>query len=525
MGLYNDFKFITSNMGRVIKSRPSRISKQSRDAALMQRGFSHGVNVGAKRTAYYPGAANGVLQGDWPVSINSSISTVRSDFKYLCGRSEMAYRSMAVARRGINILTQYIVGQGNRPYPAVRDANGEPIDAINSILASDWERFNDQSIRNGTQQLTDYQAQALDFITLAVYGTVILNKINSSKGSMLPYAFQSLKPYRLDFSKDTYYGGNYEEMPSKKIVHGIEINDYAEPIRFYFENGRIYEAENMNMIFYPLETEQYLGMPWLTPVLPQIWDHQALFDDKIKTSRIGAKLGMHMGKKDASGIAELLQNQGNSDAEYIELDYTGMYLGSEKPEPITITDPISNTFEPLIKMQMQYVAIGLGFSYQLFTSDLTGANFSSARMNKITDNAYFRSLYKWFVKARNQKRWEQFVEMEVYAGRLSRAGVGISEYLHDPWLFNQCFHLPMDSEGWVDPLKDIQALQMAYKLGQITYQEICSYGGKHYRATMKQLQKEREELTSAGLDYLLPENINNVQPAQNSIGVINDENT
>jgi lambda family phage portal protein len=524
MGFYNDLKFFTSNMGRVINSRPSRIAKLERDLAIMQRGFSHGVGVGEKRAQmYYPGAANGVLQGDWSTKINSSISTIRSDFKYLCARSEGAYRGMAVARRGINILTQYIVGQGNRPYPAIRDANGEPIEVLNSILAADWERFNDQSIRNGTQELTDYQAQALDFITLAVYGTVFLNKINSRKGSLLPYAFQSLKPYRLDFSKDTIYGGNYEEMPEKKIVHGIEINDYAEAQRFYFDNGRIYSADQMQMMFFPLETEQYLGVPWLTPVLPQVWDNQQLFDDKIRTSRIGAKLGMHMGKKDASGIAALLQNAGQTDAEYIELDYQGMYLGGEKPEPITITDPISNTFEPLIKMQMQYVAIGLGFSYQLFTSDLTGANFSSARMNKITDNAYFRSLYKWYVKARCQRRWEQFVQMEVYAGRLARAGVGVTEYQRDPWFYNQCFHLPMDSEGWVDPLKDIQALQMAYKLGQITYQEICSYGGKHYRAVIKQLQKERTELTDAGLKNLLPENINNVQPAQNSIGAI-DEN-
>jgi len=92
-------------------------------------------------------------------------------------------------------------------------------------------------------------------------------------------------------------------------------------------------------------------------------------------------------------------------------------------------------------------------------------------------------------------------------GRLSQYGVTMSEYKRDPWFFNQCFHLPMDGQEWVDPLKDIQAIILAYKTGQITYQEICSKTGKHWKSVIKQLQAEKKILSEAGLQNLLPENV------------------
>jgi capsid protein len=277
----------------------------------------------------------------------------------------------------------------------------------------------------------------------------------------------------------------------------------------------------MSLCFYPIETEQYLGLPWLTPVLPQIWDDQQLFDDKLKQSRIGARLGVKISQHDVGAVTDLLATDSSSGDEYFELDFQGFYGGKDKPEPISITDPIKDTFKALVDMTMQRVAIGLGFSYQLFTSDLSGANFSSARMNTINDSLGFRTLYKWFVKARCQRRWEQFVYSEVLTGRLSDLGVTMAEYQRDPWTFNQCFHLPMDGQEWVDPLKDIQATVLAYKTGQITYQEICSRTGKHWQSVLKQLEIERKEFESRGLQNLLPENIDKKEPVNNEQNGVN----
>lgn len=515
MKLIDDIKFAAYYATHMFNRLPSRVSQRQRDQRILQAGFKRGERAGVtKAMQYFPGASNGVLNADWSTGINSAIEMIRQDFSGLCGRSELAYRTSAIAKRAIDVLSYFVVGQGNRPYPTVRDANGESIDAINTILAADWERFNDQSIRNGTQDLTDYQAQQLDFRTIVTYGSALFNRVSSRKGALSPYAYQTLKPYRLDFSKDTLFGNYQDQLKKEQIIHGIAVNAYGEPLKFYFTDGNTYTPDNMQLCFYPIEAEQYLGLPWLTPVLPQIWDDQQLFDDKLKQSRIGARLGYKVSPRDIGGINNLLATDDDSGEQYLELDFQGFVGTNDKPEPISMTDPIKDTFKALVEMSMQRIAIGLGFSYQLFTSDLSGANFSSARMNTINDNLGFRTLYKWFVKARCQRRWEQFVYSEVLTGRLAGAGVTMAEYNRDPWIFNQCFHLPMDGQEWVDPLKDIQATVLAYKTGQITYQEICSRTGKHWQSVLKQLEVERKEMESRGLSMFLPENIDQKQPTE-----------
>lgn len=526
MSMIADMKFAGYYLSQMLRKLPSRTAKQSAKKEYFQAGFNRGVDHGIRRAKmYYPGADNGVLNGDWSTSINSCIDVIRKDFSGLCARSELAYRTSAIARRVVDILTQFVVGQGNRPHPVVMDQNGEPIEAINSRLAADWERFNDQSIRMCNQHLTDYQAQQVDFRTVVTYGSALFNRIPSKKGSLLPYAFQTLKPYRLDFSKDTVFSGIDISRDAERIIHGMKLSDYGEAQKFYFTDGTEYTTENMNLCFYPIESEQYLGLPWLTPVLPQIWDHQQLFDDKMKQSRIGAKLGIKISQNDVGALNNLMTTDPDTGYQYLDLDFQGLYGGKDKPEPISITDPISDTFKALVDMIMQYVAIGLGFSYQLFTTDLAGANFSSGRINTINENLGFRTLYKWYTKARSQVRWQEFVRMEVMTGRLSDLGVTMAEYNRDSWMFNQCFHLPMDGREWVDPLKDAQALILAYRTGQITYQEMCSKTGKNWTSVVKQLQTERKLLTEAGMLHLLPENIDNQNQNVNTQEQNSDENT
>lgn len=524
MGLLKDFRFLLYNANSLLGRLPSKVEKREYKQRLLQYGFDHGIDAASRRSKMYsPGADTGVMRGDWITSSKSATQMIREDFKNLCARSELAYRTDAVARRAINILTTFVVGQGNKPFPAVKYRNGDPVEGINNQLSADWERFNDQGVRNGTVEMTMYELQALEFATLAVYGSTLTNIVSSRKGSWLPYAFQLLKPHRLDFSKDTFWDSLNTD-PENLIVHGMQLNQFAEPQKFFIENKIApYTYDRMSLSFFPIETEQYLGLPWLTPVLPQIWDHQQLFDDKMRQSRIGARLGVRMPKEDQEGIAKLLDNDtsGNS---YFDLDFQGFYFSKGEPKPITITDPISDTFEPLVRMTLSYIAMGLGFSYQLLTSDLKGANFSGARTNTIADSRGFRTLYKRFVKMNLQTKWNKFVEWEVLTGRLLQYGVGVTEYQKDPWYYNQAYWLPMDGEDWVDPLKDQQALVLAYKTGQMTYQELCALTGKNWKSVLRQLQVEKEAFEAAGMEHLIPANIDTSKSSTNANGSNQEKN-
>ena len=161
--------------------------------------------------------------------------------------------------------------------------------------------------------------------------------------------------------------------------------------------------------------------------------------------------------------------------------------------------------------------MGMGFSYQAFTTDLQGANFSSARTNTIGDNRTFTGAFKKYVDYCGKTKWEKFVEWEVMTGRLVEYGVTPQAYNKDRWYYNQSLWLPMDYQEWVDPLKDQQALVLMYKTGQITFRELCARSGKNLSTQIKELSEEREDLIASGLEHLLPENISmsvSAKPAQ-----------
>jgi lambda family phage portal protein len=530
VNIAKDIQFVYNGLRHVFNNRPSAISKKTINQKQLTRAFNRGVSIGQQQFKMYgPGADTGVIRADWRTTISSISSVISADFEKVCARAEELYRTYPIARRAISFFSNAVIGTGARPYPAIRYSNGNQPKLVNERLANDWERFVDEGVRNGTAKTNYYESQAIEFCTMGVYGSVLSNVVNSKPGSLLPYAFQLLKPTRLDFSKDTMFETNrvITSMDNKKVIHGIEINDYAEPKRFYLTNQtNPISADNMLLSFFPIETEQYLGLSWLYPVMCAMWDHDQLFSDKLKISRIGSRFGIKMPPESRAGIDTLLNTDGSTGETYLDLDFQGLFFGKDKPEPISITDPINDTFKPLVDMIMGYIAMGMGFSYQAFTTDLQGANFSGARTNTISDNRTFTGAFKKFVDYSGKPKWEKFVEWEVQTGRLAEYGITPAVYNRDRWYYNQSIWLPMDYQEWVDPLKDRQALVLAYKSGQITPQEYMSMNGKYFPTHVKELKEQIDFLKEQeGLEYLLPENIsiNANAPAKQEENVNADE--
>ncbi|NLL67492.1 MAG: phage portal protein [Clostridiaceae bacterium] len=508
MSILNDLRHIVNGIGHSINTRPSNIIRTQKERAKLNYAYQRGIETGIERVRMYgPGADIGPLNVDWRTTITSFAELIRQDFKIICARAEGLYRAYPVARRAISLLDNNVVGSGIRPYPAIRYANGEQPKHVNDRLASDWERFVDSGIRSGTVKTSYYQSQSNELRTMATYGNVLFNIISSKKGSHIPFSFQILKPTRLDFSKDTLFDNI--KTSEKKVIHGIEINAFGEPVAFHLENEGRFSADKMILSFIPIETEQYLGLSWLYPVLMAMNDHNQLFGDQLKISRMCTKLGVWTGREDKSALESVL-NSGISDTShrsYIELDSPGLFCSKDKPEPIQISNAIKENFKPLVDMIMGYIAMGMGFSYQAFTTDLNGANYSSGRLNSIGDNRGYTCLFKKFITYNESIKWAKFVEWEVLTGRLIEFGVTPSVYYSDPWYYNQALWLPMDYQEWVDPLNDMQALILSYKTGQITFKELCARTGKNMTTQLKELKEERDALIDAGLTHLLPENL------------------
>lgn len=527
MNIFKSLGLASKAASRTFKNAMSKSTKDDIYRQYAQLGFQRGEAYRQQRkaqNAYYPGAEMDRHRQDWLTNICTSTSLLRRSIKTLIARSEYAYRTEPYARRAVDILNTFVVGSGLRPFPMVKLNIGTPVDSINNKLASDWERFNDEGMRIGSQQLTMYEAQGLEFVTTVTCGSFLRQIIKSRPGSWLPYSFNIIKAHRLDFSHDDYYdqtGYNDLIAQGKPItVLGQILNAYSEPSGFWLEGeSKPRSSETTSIHYRPLEAEQYLGIPWLTPSLDKIWDTQQLSEDKLIQSRILTQMGVWGKRKDKAAIDSILETDSNGDSS-VPFDKAMMFYSEEKPEAIQFDDKISESYGPLVRMNLHAIAIGAGFSYQLLSSDLEGANFSGSRTNTIIDSKVFKKLYKSFYKMSCQPAWNKFVEWEVLTGKIP--GLSYDQYLRDKWYYNQCYWLP-EGEQWVDPLKDAQAQKLMYQTGQITLQEICALRGKNYKSVIRQRQSEKKELQKAGLSELLP-TFDGAMPVENVIENTNTQN-
>ena len=513
MNIFRDIghlsKTIPTGIRRAWSSRPSRINRNQMFRALAQAAYERGSEARRTQMTYYPGAETGRHRADWLTQICTSTSLLRKSYKTLAARAEYAYRTDPYARRAIEILKAFVVGSGATPYPAIQlESTGAPVDGINRYLANHWERFNEEGMRCGSQNMTIYDAQGLDFRTIATLGANLCNTVRSRKGSWLPFAFQFIKPYRLDFWKDTYIDDYYyrsllAQRGDPLIVLGQIMNEFAEPTGFYLlGQGKPVPATQMSLHYLQIEEEQYLGLPWLTPALGNIWDQQQLFEDKMTQSRLLTRMGVFIPKKNKKDFLSIEETDETGD-DSIPFEKQSLYFGDEAPSPIQFDDHISEGFAPLVRMNLHAISIACGFSYQLLSSDLEGANFSGGRINTITDSKTFQSLFRTFINvgATTQHAWNRFVEWEFLNGKIP--GASYDQYLRDPHYYNKCYWLP-EGMGWVDPLKDAQAQELLYRTGQLTLQELCAAQGKNYKQIIAQRAREKKELTDAGLSELLP---------------------
>jgi len=512
MNLAKDFRHLSRGVSEIWRRRPSAITKQQQYRSLAQAAYERGMSHAATRraqNAYYPGAETGRFRADWLTKICTSTALLRQSYKILAARSEYAYRTDPYARRAVEILKTFVVGSGLRPFPSVKYIQtGEPVDGINKQLADHWERFNDEGVRMGSQNITVYESQGVEFITMVTLGAWLRQITKARPGSFLPYAFTIVKPYRLDFSHDNYFeDASYLKSIAANgnapiTVLGQQMNSFAEPSAFWIEGeDKPRSSQNMSIHYRYLEAEQFLGIPWLTPSLGNIWDIQQLFEDKLTQSRLLTRMGVWEKKASRASYDAILETDTDGDEQSVPFDKQQIYYADEKPEPIQFDDKISESFDPLVRRALHAVAIGAGFSYQLLSSDLEGANFAGGRLNLITDSKIFRALYKQFYKSSCQELWNRFVSWEFLTGKI--AGASYAQYLSDPWYYSQCFWLP-EGEQWVDPLKDAQAQKLLYMTGQITLQQMCAAQGTNYKAIIAQRKKEKEELIAAGLEELLP---------------------
>ena len=535
MNIVRDIRGMMPVIRNAWKNRQSEVTKEQAFKQAQQEGYRVGrirgedafrarnqwyPSDGMPNTGnYYPGAELGRERNDWITRICTSTTLLRQSYRTLCARAEFAYRTEPYAKRLIDLKKTFTVGSGCIPFPRVKNKNGTLVDGINNILKADWQRFNEEAYRVGSQSVTALEAQGIEYEGIATMGSILRQTVKSRPGSWLPFAFTWVKPYRLNFAFDNYFDDLFYRMflgdmatgdapdnlkSGNMVILGQIFNKFMETQAFHiYGEPESVSADVMSIHFKQREAEQYLGIPWLTPVLGDIWDLQQLVDDKLLQSRNLTRIGFMIDKRDRPQWLDAMTSTTDDPDpnESVSIARSTAYSGTTKPEPIMMDDKISDSIEPLMKLVLHRVAVGMDMSYQLLSSDLNGASYSGSRTNTITDEKGFAADFAWFTRCNCQPLWNKFVEWEFLTGKIP--GATYAQYLKDPHYYNKCYWLAEPTE-WFDPLEKAKAQRLLLQTAQITLEELCEEDGRNWKDVIDQRATEKEYIKLKKLEELLP---------------------
>ena len=508
--MINAAKHIYNGIRDTLKTIP--IGSGARDGELRaaySRAYSHAKQVLTGTSPiyknelfsgmrYYGGADTSRTRAEWSTTPRSMTDLITTEYRPLVARSELCIRTNPYAQQAQRIFKDHVVGGGYRPFPAVKDRSGKMVDSVNKVLEEDWKRFNDQGIRTGSAEMTVSDSMGFVFSEIFADGGVLCNTVNSKNGSWLPIALQFVKTTNLDWSKDNYLiSNNSVALNKKNIIHGMILDSFGSVEGYHIDGVKDpISSDRMKIFFRQRECQQFLAFPWLAPVLPTIYDLDQVLQNRMFAMRILESIAFWIKKSSAPDIVA-----GANDDDEIPIDRGLIMKTKDKPEVVQSEDRVSETFAPLVRLYLHSVAAGLGFSYVLLTRDLSNVNFASTRYNYIHDNQTFTELFRWFSKISYCKYvWETFVKWEFLTGKIPNYTFAM--YQSDPWYYSQVYWLPEGRE-WVDPLKDNQALKLAYDSGWLTFQDICALKGKDWRAVLGQHAIEKEKMVELGLERFI----------------------
>ena len=303
-------------------------------------------------------------------------------------------RNTPFATSGQRVIVNAVVADGIIPKLS-RDMTG--LDDVGAAAARDLnlaglriiEDYLDTTAidRDGRQNL--YGLQELALATVITQGEALIVRHIKLGDGKFPLQLQVLEPAFLDDTRDRYMtDGSY-------IREGIQYD--AQGVRegywlFLDHPGSAWggsvrskllshfmPASDVIHLYRQDRPGQQRGVSWFAPVALTLQDFDDLQDAQLMRQKI------------AACFAAFRRQTGDGpkrDGEVPMSISPGAILDVDSDDEITFgTPPGTPDFDPFAKVILRSVAAGLGVTYEALVGDLSGVNFTSGRMGRMSMNA------------------------------------------------------------------------------------------------------------------------------------------
>ena len=446
----------------------------------------------------YVGANTNRLFNDFVTTTLSADSEIKGSIKTLRARARDLSRNNSFAKRFISAYVDNVIGaSGVHLQVRSRDPNGVIDTFANNTIEREFKSWGKSVSADG--RLSWIDAQRLFAETYARDGEVIVKLIQN---------FDNPHNFAIEFIESDFLDSEYNEH-SKKIRMGVERNDFGKPINYHFlkyhpydtafptmehygTNYNVVPAEQIIHFYHQERPHQTRGVPPLSVCLRDLKMLDGYLEAELIASRVSAcKMGFFKsGDSNSYQGEDIIETNtpvmSASPANFEQLPSGVDFQAFDPQHPTT-------AFKDFTKQVIRSIASGLGISYNTLANDLESVNYSSLRQGALEERDHWKCEQNKIINQFHNKIFDSWLEMSLLTDRLE--GLPASK-------FNK-FNVPVwKPRGWqwIDPKKEIEALQIGVANGFITMQDVQSNYGRDVADVFEQIQVEKEIAEQYGIE-------------------------
>lgn len=469
-----------------------------------------GASIGGRSGARHPGASSfkGAVHNrfteDWILAgIRSADAEVKGDLRGLRKRAREKARNWWATRNFIGVLSDNLIGENgiqleSQPF----GPDGEVDEALAQRIEDAWLRWGHRQVCTVDGRMSWHNVQELMVETEAGDGEAVL-RILPGFDNDFGFALQALDPDQLDEEWNRPRGDNANE-----IRMGVEVNRWGRPVRYWMFDAHPFDfqavhrrerkpidARNLIHRYQIRRPGQTRGVSWFAPVLMSAQMLDGLQEGELIASRIAAsKSGVF--EVDPEAVADPELPSGVDDFTWdMEPGAFDMLPAGVKPHFFDPTHP-NDAFGDFNKIILRSIAAGLRTSYASLSGDLTDVSFSSIRQGALNERDVYRRLQRHTWEHVHQRIFEGWIRWAVAMGMIDGVGPqNLHEATRHTWRPR--------GWSWVDPLKDLQAAELAIRLGIDSRTRVAASLGRSFGDVVRELAREEKLAKKHGVDLTI----------------------
>lgn len=465
----------------------------------------------------FAAAQSTVMSAGWP-SWDASINhLLRSALPVLKARSRQWARNTGQGRRFLNLVRKGGVGPTGfrlrmRCGDWVQEKGGGwrwQLDKLaNDAIEAAWNEWCEAGNCETTGKMSFVEVCQLQLEMVARDGEHLGKHIRGADNAWR-YQIQVLATDRIDVNSNVDASGDGNE-----VVMGVERDGTGRPQFFHIlranpldmrgtRSAERVPAADVLHGFIALEPEQVRGAPWAHAVLLGSHMLASFAESAIFAARAGAA---QMGFIEQDGV-----DGGPIRPEELGLqkDSNGQLSTELRPGAIDVLPPgmsfkgfdpkyPSDAFGPFTNAVKQDIAAGVDVAHHNLSGDMTGVNYSSARIAELGERDGWRGVAHWFVGSWVAPVFREWLQLSLLSGAIrlpSGAPLPATKFAK----YRKGMVFSGRGWEWVDPLKEVNASRIAVQEGFITRSQVVAAKGGDFEDNVAELAQEAEVMAAHGV--------------------------